>query len=85
MQMNYYFQSVCVLNTFDFQYAYGQRGGDQLCVVSVNIAADGPETRLTCMPCQTLNFIMCVFVFQRLSLLSEGLHCHGEEVEDCPP
>ena len=28
----------------------GNEMGDQLCVVSLNIARNGPETRLTCVP-----------------------------------
>ena len=31
----------------DFEYIYGQRGGIQLCVVSLDVAQNGPEMKIT--------------------------------------
>ena len=34
---------------FDFEYIHEQRGGDQLCMVSLRITQNGSETRITCV------------------------------------
>ena len=51
---SYCFQIVCNCSNFDFEYSYKQRNGDQLCAVSLSITQNGPEMRITCVPCYVM-------------------------------
>ena len=42
-----YFKWFPYCRRFEFEYAYGHQGGNQLCVVSLSIAQNGTETRIT--------------------------------------
>ena len=42
-----FFQLFAYWNNFDFEQTYGQRGGDQILMVSLRVAQNGPETRST--------------------------------------
>ena len=49
---NHYAETLLCSNwlRIDFEYTYGKRCWDQLCVISLSLAQNGPEARITCAP-----------------------------------
>ena len=50
MQISNIFNLFAYCSNLTVIYAYGQHGRDQLCLVLLSIAQNGPGARITCMP-----------------------------------